>query len=164
MRGLGCPHARVNTEVTSVLCFKLTDELLEPIIRALEFAFPNDVTVPPSGPQGLDVSMVSSNILAEFISPEFRPCLGSGSIAALWVSVPKAAVDKNAGLPFWQNNIRPARQIFPVKPEPVAASMKEFADGNLWLRVAASYGTHHSGSRRSINNVHPIPPSGCLIK
>lgn len=156
---MGCPHARVNAEVKSALCFKLIDELFQPIIRIFELAFPNDVATPAGSLQGFNVPLVSINILTKFLGPEFRSRLGSGSIAAAGVAMPKAAMDKNTGFPLWQNNVRAPRKVFSMESEPVSASMKEFADCNLWFRVATGYGTHHSGSGGCIDNVHSLFPS-----
>lgn len=140
---------------------ELADQLLQLVIRVPQLAFPDNVTAPAGSLQSIDVSLVAGNVFTKLLAPEFVPGLGSGSIAAIGVPVPKAAVNEDTGFPLWQNNIRPSWQVFPMEPESVAASMQEFAHGHFRFRIAASYGSHHSGSRGCIDNIHPVSPSGC---
>lgn len=138
-------------------CLQLGDELLQPFNRTFELTLPNDMAVPAGSFQCGKVSLVAIDVLPELPCPELRSCLGGGSIAAARVSMPEAAVHENASFPLWQDNVWSSRQVLPVKPEAVPASMEEFANSNLRLRISPGYPAHHPRSCGCIDNVHPIP-------
>lgn len=150
--------------MSSFFHLELVDQLLQSIVRTLQLALPDNMAAPTCCLQSIKISLISRNVFTKLFGPEFGPGLWGGGITTVGMSMPKATMNENAGFPFWQNNIRAPGQIFHVKPEPEAASMQEFPDNDLWFGVAATYGAHHAGSCGFINNVHPIPLSGCLIK
>ena len=57
-----------------------------------------------------------------------------------------------------QDDIRPARQVSPVKAEPVAHGVKETSDDKLWAGVLALDGLHDASPLFGVSGVHCAVP------
>lgn len=78
---------------------------------------------PPHSQQGSPVLGVSCDVLVEFILPKFRAGTGGRCIATAWMSMPEAAMYKNAEPVSGEHQIRPSRKVLLVQAIPEAMPM-----------------------------------------
>ena len=62
------------------------------------------------------------------------------------MTVPKASVDKDAQVPFWQYDVRSRVADFLVDAKSVPICKKHLTDDDFRLRVFATYTSHHLAS------------------
>lgn len=73
------------------------------------------------------------------------------------MAMPVAAVNEDHLSATGENDVRSAWNISAVKPEPVAQSVRDTANGEFGAGVPAADLRHHSRTRTLINGVHIRP-------
>jgi hypothetical protein len=80
-------------------------------------AFPNHDTFPAELSQLLRVLRVPLTVARQLWGPIYRIALRYMAFAAVFVPVPKAAVDEDNGFPLREDDVGAPRQAFAVQPE-----------------------------------------------
>lgn len=88
--------------------------------RAFQFRFVADIT---------------GNITLYLLFPELDIGLWQTEILATLMTMPKATVDENDSLVFWQNNIRGSRQFSDLNTETQTTREKILPHNHLRLRI-----------------------------
>lgn len=95
---------------------------------------------------------IPAHIRLELGLPKLRARGRRGGQAAIWMAVPKAAVDQHHSLPPGKNDVRPAGQVAITRPmdgEAQTETMQKFSDGLLRLGVSLPHPHHQrTASRR----------------
>lgn len=89
---------------------------------------------------------VPLGILRQFWQPEIEPALGRVCKLAVWMSMPKAAVDEHAQPVFRENQVRFARQIVPMQTVAKPQLMTHRSHEHFRLRVFALDHRHNLGA------------------
>lgn len=109
-------------------------------------ALPDDENPPSELEELFDRCLIPSYVFVNLLLPEVGVRLGKPKICASFMPVPEATIDEDHGPMLRQNDIRAAREIAPMQPEPEASSMQATAHYKFWLRVPRADSGHHLGS------------------
>lgn len=126
---------------------------LEPVFQPrqrlgifFQLAFPDDQDGPIASLQRLRVGSIPSYVFLEFVSPELRSGFGSGRISATGVTMPEAAMDKNAYLEAWNHNVRIPRKVLSMQAISVPSIVQESSDQHFGSGILPSDARHHPGA------------------
>ena len=102
------------------------------------------------------VSAVPYGILAKFGKPIVLIRFGSGGDFAVWVAVPKAAMNEDDSPIFWQDYVRFTGELpvtGPVDHKPVSQIVQEATSNELRFRIPPLNAAHHPGAMQFGNLV-----------
>ena len=85
---------------------------------------------------------VIGDVSIKFFLPPFGSCFWGGAAVASCMPVPEAAVDKDDGVIFRQNDVGFTGQVFAVPAEAVAGAVEHGADEQFVFRVFTFYRPH----------------------
>lgn len=122
--------------------------------RSAYSALPQLEDAPPMLQQFIAVSDISFHVLVEFQAPEFLARFRDGGVSAMGMSVPKAAVNKNADLMARQHHIGFSWKIFSVQAIPEAMPMQQPPNLHFRGSIAAADASHHARPDFFANYVH----------
>ena len=113
----------------------LLNFLKNPVREFFNFTAPNCKHVPAELAQMAGVFFLVLHIALEFFLPELNIAFGGGGLFAAFVSVPEAAVNKNDGVVFRQDDVGFSRQLFDVFAEAVARAVQHRTDEDFGFGV-----------------------------
>lgn len=142
-----------------ILILQLAKQGCERGLRMLQLALPDGQYPPPVAEKLLLNPPVPLYIIPEFLSPEIGASLGQRGESASFVVVPEAAMDENTGPETWQHNIRTPGEILAMQPKTISTGMQKLSHRYFRLGIPAPDAGHHSGSRRTVDDIHSYPLS-----
>jgi len=144
----------------------LLNSLRSVLDRVLQGAFPDDSHAPVKSAEHLRMAPVAIDIPLEFLPPEILIVNGSGCIAAAFVSVPEAAVDKHHRPVLREHKIGGTWQLPHMKSIAKPSGEKKGAKHPFWPGVFSANARHHSAALRSGRDAHGLEsiPFGHLQK
>lgn len=122
--------------------------------RVLQGALPDDRYPPAEGTERLRMTPVASGVVPEFPAPEIFVGLGSGCVAAAFVSVPEAAMDEHHRSPPREYKIGAARQSPDMQSISQTPGEKTRAKYPFRVGVLAANSRHHATALRSGRDSH----------
>ena len=124
--------------------------------RVLQCALPDDRYAPAESMEHLRMAPVSSDICLEFLPPEIFIGLGSGCVAAAFMSVPEAAMDEHHRSVLREYKVGRAGQSPYMKSISKTSGEKERAKYPFRLGVLSANARHHATALRSGRNAHGL--------
>jgi hypothetical protein len=118
------------------------DETFPQSILVGGLAFPDDDNAPAQSLKALGINCISCHIPQEFFPPEGRPRFWHGGVLAPFVAVPEAAVDKDHGVPSWQDDVRLTGQVLTGQCEAESVAVQQGSDASFRAGVVAPDATH----------------------
>lgn len=125
----------------------------------LQLALPDGQYPPPLAEKFLLSPPVPLNIILQLLSPEIGAGLGQRGESASFVVVPEAAMDENAGPETWQHNVWTPREVLAMQPKTITTGMQKLPHRYFRFGIPAPDAGHHSGSRRTVDDIHSYPLS-----
>lgn len=95
---------------------------------AYQSTLPNNGNMPAGRHQCVDILPIPFHRAPNLGLPELRSCFREHTPLATRMAVPEAAVHEDDCLVFGKHNIRPAREIADVLPEPKASFVEQRSD------------------------------------
>ena len=129
--------------------------------RVLQSALPDDRNAPAERMEHLCMLPVASYISLKFPSPEIFIGLGSGCVAAAFVSVPEAAMHEHHRPMLREHKVRGAGQLSDMKSIAKSPCKKKRAKGSFRPGVLSANARHHAaalGGGRDAHGLEGIPP------
>jgi hypothetical protein len=126
------------------------------LIAALQFAFPHDNDAPASLLKQVHITCISRNIRLELGFPEFRARRRVRCVPTSFMSMPETTMDKDNGLVFGQDDIRPARQVPGVKPVAKPSGMQCTPNHQLRLGVLSADPRHHPRPGLAVDSIDHV--------
>lgn len=127
--------------------------------RRFEIALPYGQYAPSAAYKLLLGTPISFHIAEKLLSPKLLSSFGQSSEPAAFMVVPEASMDENTGPETRQNKVRAARKILAMQPKAIPPGMQKFSYDHFGLGIPTSDAGHHSGSRRTVDDVHSYPLS-----
>ncbi len=78
------------------------------------------------------LAVIPLYVLLKLPAPEHLSGFWRRGLATPRMAMPKTAMDEHDDFVLGQDDVRGTRQVSPVKPEPVAETMQQAADLQLW--------------------------------
>ncbi len=113
----------------------MLDVIRQRVEAFFDFAFPDDENMPASLFQGGLLLFVTGDVAFELLGPEFHVGFWHRGDFAAFVSMPKAAIDENHRMPFRQNDVGMAGQLWGVEAVAEAQHVQMMTHEQLRLRV-----------------------------
>ena len=134
--------------------------------RVLQGALPDNSHAPAKSVKHLSMAGVTCNIFVEFPPPEVRIGLGTGRVAAAFMSVPKTTVDEHYRPVLWKHEIGTAGQRRHMKSVARSSGEKKGTKHPLRLGVLSANARHHAAALRGGGDAHCLGylPPGCTQK
>lgn len=88
------------------------------------------------------MALVAFGVAIEFCQPPFTAVCGGCAVFATLVAMPEAAMNKNHGFVFRQNDIGTAGQFPVMQPEAIAHAVQERPDNHLRLGILTGDAAH----------------------
>ena len=134
--------------------------------RMLQSACPDDSHAPAKSVEHFGMTPIAINIPVEFLPPELVIGLGSGCVAAAFMSVPKTTMNEYHCPVFREDKVGAARQLPYMKSISESSGEKKGPKHSLRQSVLSANARHHSAALRSGRDEHSLGgiPLGCLHK
>ena len=113
----------------------MRDIVCQRIKAFLDFAFPDDNDMPAGLLQRGLFFFITFNVALEFFRPEFHVRFGHRGDFAAFMAMPEAAVDENHRMPFGQNDVGMAGQLWGVEAVAEAQHVQMMTHEQFRLRV-----------------------------
>jgi len=133
---------------------KLLNQSCQCNLWSLELTLPDNQDSPSCASKLLLGPPVSLDIPPKLLRPEIGTGLGQHGKSASFVVVPEAAMNENTGSEAWKHNIRTPRKILAMQPEAIAPGMQKLPNRHFRPGIPAPDTGHHSGSRRTVDDIH----------
>lgn len=127
-------------------------------LRIPQLALPQNQNYPSIILQLLQHCEISFNIGLKLGRPEIDSRLGQDGIFTSGMAMPKTPMNKNTDPEPRQYNIRFSRQVFAMKPEPVAMGVQKAPDCHFRLGAFPFDASHHAGSCGAVDDIHSALP------
>lgn len=128
----------------------------------LELAFPNFDGVPTFMFEGEAVFLVALLVTLDFVCPKLNVCLGEFVDGALFVSMPKTAVDEDAGAESHDGDVGCAWQSLGMDAVTEAMTEQETAHEHLGSCVLRPDSAHTVAALFGCHLVHAWSDVGCM--
>lgn len=112
------------------------------IVRIRQFAFPQYKHPPTLLSEAIIIFSIARCVSPKLRLPELRVRLRQARPRAADMLVPKATVDEENGPPFWERQVRPARQVAAKEAESQAQRVCRPSHCQFRLRMLAADGAH----------------------
>lgn len=109
----------------------------DPVRFFLQIALPHADHFPALFFEKTKIFSLVGLIATDFVEPEAGAGLRNDEAFTLLMSMPETPVDENRRLVFGKNNVRPAGQLFIMKPVPEAVRVQKLPHDHLGLGVLA---------------------------
>ena len=132
----------------------LLDTLRCALDRVLQGALPDDSHAPAKSVKHLGMAGVTGNVFVEFLPPELRIGLGTGRVAAAFVSVPETTVDEHHCPMLREDEIGRPGQRRHMKSVAKSSGEKKGTKHPFRLGVLAANARHHAAALRRGRDAH----------
>lgn len=134
----------------------LLNRLRSLLDRVLQGALPDDCDAPAESVEHLRMAPVASDISLEFLPPEIFIGPGSGCVAAAFMSVPEATMDKHHRPVLWEHKVGGAGQSPHMKSISKTPREKKGAKYPFRPSVLSANARHHAAALRCGRNTHGL--------
>lgn len=116
--------------------------------RSFQSALPNDGNPPIHGKEQIGMALISHHIRFKLLSPKLLVTFGSGGVAAPFVSMPKASMNKHCRPVLWKHQIGRAWQLCHMEPITEASRKKRRTEAAFRPSIFTSNARHHAATLR----------------
>lgn len=150
-RSIGTNH--MYCAILVLITFECVVQLFPERLGPVSFTLPNRQYAPTRARQRSLCLLVPKDVTVEFLAPEHGASFRCGGLCATCMTVPEAAVDKDRGSMFREDDIGRARQAAPVEPEPQSQPMQKPTNHQFGPGVGLPHGAHDPASRSVYGSV-----------